>query len=349
MWYSEKPAYGWIEYGKTTALGKTADMVIDGLKSANDTLHKIKMSGLEPGATYYYRACFNVITEFKPYSVSFEEPMYSETYTFQTEPEKSGPVSCVIFNDLHNNYAMFDSLCAVLPDTEYQFSIFNGDCFADPQSEMDVIRALKVYNDGVKAFSHPPIYIRGNHETRGAYGRKLKSNFDFPGDEFYFAMTAGPVRFIFLDCGEDKPDDHVEYSGLTDFTEYRKRQQKWLQKEISSDEFKNAAYRVLVHHIPLHNFDGSGISPFSRDLWAALLNDADIDIAINGHTHKYTYVPAGTDDNNYPVLIGGGSKNGTVMFLSASEDKLTIETRNTQGEILGKYGKKGNQDFEIIR
>ncbi len=68
--------------------------------------------------------------------------------------------------------------------------------------------------------------------------------FDFPDNEYFFAMTAGPVRFIFLDCGEDKPDDNYEYSGLNDFSAFRESQKAWLETEAKSDAFKNAKYRI---------------------------------------------------------------------------------------------------------
>ncbi|MFC1552729.1 metallophosphoesterase [Candidatus Latescibacterota bacterium] len=346
MWHTEKPAYGWIEYGKTDAFGEKTDTVIDGLRSANTTLHKIRITGLEPGSTYYYRACSKPIVSFAPYEVIFDDVVFSGTYTFKTFPPPASKISCVIFNDLHNNYALYDSLCGALGDTDYQFSIFNGDCFSDPQSGNAVLEALTKYNKGISAFSRPPVFIRGNHESRGAYARDLKKNFDYPGDEFFFAMTAGPIRFVFLDCGEDKTDDHAEYSGLTDFSGYRERQKKWLSGEIKSDAFRNASFRILVHHIPLYNLKDRGISRFSRTLWAPVLDEAQIDLAISGHVHRYGFVPAGAAGNNYPALIGGGSKNGTVMVLTAEGEQLGIKVLNEGGEIIGTFEKIGDNELK---
>jgi hypothetical protein len=56
MWHTYKPAYGWVEYGKTDTLGIYADMVNDGLRNANTTIHKVPLTNLEPGSTYYYRS-----------------------------------------------------------------------------------------------------------------------------------------------------------------------------------------------------------------------------------------------------------------------------------------------------
>ncbi|MFC1538916.1 metallophosphoesterase [Candidatus Latescibacterota bacterium] len=348
MWHTDTPAYGWIEYGKTDAFGEKADMVVDGLRNANTTRHKIRLANLEPGTTYFYRACIKPIKKFEPYRVVFEDIVYSETYTFQTLSAGGSPISFAIFNDLHNNYAMFDSLCATVDGIDYQFSVFNGDCFADPQSEKDVIEALTNYNAGITANSRPPIYIRGNHESRGSYARELKKNFDFPGDEFFFAMTAGPVRLIFLDCGEDKTDDHEEYSGLTDFSGYRERQKEWLAEEVTSSAFKNAKYRILIHHIPLYTDNNRGISRFSRALWSPILDEVPIDLAINGHIHRYAFVPAHAADNSYPVLSGGGSIYGTVMVLTVVDDQLHVKVLNAEGNIMGNFSKQGNDMMKAV-
>jgi hypothetical protein len=339
MWHSEKPAYGWVEYGRTEGLGKKADLVLDGLRHANTTLHKVKLANLEPGAAYYYRVGFKPITRFSAYKTDFADTVYSKTRMFKTIPADSPRVSCVIFNDLHNNETLFNSLCETLGDTHYQFSIFNGDCFSDPSSKGDFLRTLGIYNQGISAHSRPALYIRGNHETRGAFARDLKTMFDFPDNEYFFAMTAGPIRFIFLDWGEDKPDEHWAYSGLNDFTGYRNRQKGWLKEEVKSDAFRKAKYRVLVHHIPLHSRRNSDDSRDSRSLWSSVLDDVPIDLAINGHVHRFSFIPANEAGNNYPILIGGGNKveGATVMVLSATVERLSIEVLNASGETIHKY------------
>jgi len=319
------------------------------MRNANTTMHKVRLTHLEPGSIYYYRACFKpIVGRYTPYRVDFGDVVYSKTYSFKSVAATNLPVSCVIFNDLHNKYPVFNRLCNGLGDRDYQFSIFNGDCFADPAAQRNVVGALTVYNKGVSAHSRPALYIRGNHEIRGAFARDFKTMFDYPDDEFFFAMTAGPVRFLFLDCGEDKSDDHSEYSGLNDFSGYRERQKAWLETEVKSDAFKNAKYRILIHHIPLYNHNDRGVSVFSRTSWAPVLDLVPIDVAISGHTHNYNFVPFKAAGNNYPVLIGGGpdSERATVIVLSATDKQLSIEVLNDRGEIVGKYEKLANKELK---
>ena len=109
-----------------------------------------------------------------------------------------------IFNDLHDNHPLFAKLTGQIKAFDYDFSIFNGDCFADPVSQADFVSSLKTYNAGIRSWERPVVYQRGNHEYRGAFARQLRSWFAPPGGHFYGAFTAGPVRFIMLDAGEDR-------------------------------------------------------------------------------------------------------------------------------------------------
>ena len=71
-------------------------------------------------------------------------------------------------------------------------------------------------------------------------------------------------------------------------------------------------------------------------LWRPLLDKAPFDAAFNAHTHSFAYHPAGTAENNYPVIIGGGKsmENATVMTIRKSKGKIHIKVLNTKGETL---------------
>ena len=84
MWHTKQPAYGWVEYGKTDQFGAKADLVIDGIRNANTTLHKVRLTDLDSGSTYYYRARFKPIVKFEPYEKEFGDVAYSKTYTYKS-------------------------------------------------------------------------------------------------------------------------------------------------------------------------------------------------------------------------------------------------------------------------
>ena len=336
MWRTGVPSYGWVEYGETPALGKKQDWVVDGLRHANAVDGRARLTGLTPGKTYYYRVAFKNTKTFSAYHAALDEPHYSAIEQFQTLDPAAAQVICCFINDTHNNYPTFEKLAAQLPRLAPDAVLFNGDCFADTASEAVALKALSTYNRGTQATRRAPLYIRGNHETRGAYARQFKSLFDFPAGEFYFALTLGPVRFIMLDCGEDKADDHIEYSGLNDFTGYRQAQAAWLRQELKSEAFMQAKYHVLVHHIPLYGFEKNR---FSSDLWLPILKGAPIDLAISAHTHHHRFVKTGAEGNPYPLVIGGGPAPfggaiATLTVLTADPAALKIVQYDLNGNKL---------------
>ena len=55
----------------------------------------------------------------------------------------------------------------------------------------------------------PAFFARGNHETRGAFSVNFPEYFPTNSGKLYYAFRQGPVYFIVLDCGEDKPDSDI--------------------------------------------------------------------------------------------------------------------------------------------
>lgn len=161
--------------------------------------------------------------------------------------------------------------------------------------------------------------------------------FDYVGGKTYGAMSWGDTRFVFLDCGEDKPDTHPVYYGLNDFSGLRAQQLEFLKQEHQSTEFRKAKKRILVHHIPLWGL-GEPYNP-CLDLWSAELSSQPYDIAINGHTHSKAFHPKGSIDNPFPVAIGGGYtlESATVMHLSKRGSKLRLDCYNTKAEVVFSF------------
>lgn len=335
QWRTELPAYGWVEYGTTADLGSKADRVELGLKQANVTHHRIELEGLKPGTPYYYRACAKPILAFAPYRVDYGSNVMSEVASFRTLPAADQRVRAVVFNDLHNRLPTFEAVLPVATAEPFDFSIFNGDCLADPNTEEQALTPLRAFNAGVSAGSRPVFYIRGNHETRGAYARALPGVVAWPDNKPYFGFSAGPARFLVLDCGEDKPDTNKEYSGLVDFTSFRKEQTEWLKTELKSREFRNAAWRILVVHIPLYaTRTNGGYSMPSHQLWAPMLEKARIDVGLSAHLHRAAFHPAKSVGNPFPFYIGGGNRpeDATTMILDASREELSLRVLDRNGK-----------------
>jgi len=323
-WQTNRPVYSWVEFGTSpdTSAMQKVHRLKNGMAVANNLDHRMELSGLKPATTYYYRVCSREITLYQPYKKEFGVTEKSEVFAFQTVDPNQKSFSFIVFNDLHNGRALFDSLRQQLGNRPYDFVIFNGDCLTDLASAEAALPVIAHYNQGIEAASYPPVYIRGNHEIRGAYSQQVTDHFDWPGDKAFFAFTHGKTRFVILDCGEDKPDTTAVYYGLNDFSAFRQEQADWLQKEIRSDEFKKADFRVLVHHIPTYGLKRS----LCLDLWKPALETAGFDLAINAHTHRHEVLLPEKTGFPYPVAIGGSSKwdDATVMHLTKTPEKIDI-------------------------
>ena len=309
---------------------------IEGEAVAYNTINRIILTGLKPGTRYYYRVCSREITLYQPYKKEFGETAIGKITSFTTFDNKNTDFTAIIFNDIHDIYPLFDKLYQHVKDIPYDIVFFNGDCIADVQTEDIAVRTISHYSRGIGAEKVPSVYLRGNHETRGAYSPFLWNLLGKGGGEHsYGAFNIGDTRFVLLDCGEDKPDDFWVYYGLNDFTQFRKEQAVFLEKEIASKEFKSATKRVLIHHIPVYGMDGREYVP-CRDEWGGILAKAPFDICLNGHVHQFNHITKGADENNFPVVIGGGNnaQSATVSILSKQGKQMTLTVLNAEGETL---------------
>lgn len=349
MWQTRVPTYSWVEYGTDTLNLKRARTIVDGQVICNDLHNKIRIEGLNPGQKYYYRVCSQEIMIYQAYYKEFGYTAISPFYSFTLPTANTKDFTALVFNDVHKQEATLRGLLELVKDVNYDFVFFNGDCLDDPANEKDALYHLKMQCEAVGASSIPVFYLRGNHEIRNAYSIGLRGLFDYVGDKTYGAFNWGDTRFVMLDCGEDKPDDHWVYYGLNDFTQLREDQVGFLKKELFSKEFKKAKKRVLLNHIPLYqrvrqneNSDqpqreSREIYHPSYDLWNGLLAKAPFDINLSAHTHRYNYIQKGEGNgNNFPIVVGGGPRldSATVMVLQKKGDVMTLKVIAGKGDTL---------------
>lgn len=335
MWLTNVPARSWVEYGTDPDNLKRARTFLEGVMVANNKINQVRLTDLQPGTKYYYRVVSQEITRYSSYYKEFGDTVRSDIKTFTTWNDDMKDFRVIVYNDIHSNMEMFKKLHSLVDDKPYDLVIFNGDCFDDVEVESDIVDRLLTYTPRIKSDEIPSIFIRGNHETRGEYSLHLWDYLGRMHGRSYSAFSLGDTRFVLLDCGEDKPDDHWVYYDMNDYTQHRIDQAEFLKEEVQSTSFKDANKRILIHHIPIFGVKPDSFSPCS-DLWIPVLKDIPFDISLNGHTHRYRVIEKGEAGNNFPVIIGGGNREpgGTVMVLEKRGDKLTLEVYNAGGEKL---------------
>lgn len=339
VWLTNRNCVSRVEYAPADAPNDVTTAIAShhGLIDANTALHKITLTGLKPGVRYTYRVVSREIVVFDPYKVVYGDTVMEGPYDVQTwNPGKDRFSFCVI-NDIHEKAAVLDSLLSQVPLDTMDMVFLNGDMIDHWSRESQVFDGF--LDVCVKRFATetPLVYVRGNHETRGALARGLIDYFPTPTGRHYYAFRHGPVSFLVLDSGEDKSDANKEYSGLVAFDDYMAEQTQWLREAVQEEAFRQSRYRIVfVHMPPSPNGQAYGTARI-RKLWYPILNDARIDLVLSGHTHRFARIDPNESENRFPILINAPDM---VVQVAVSTGELGVEVKKVDGQIVDRFALK---------
>lgn len=339
-WITHVPSYSWVEYGESpTQLNRKVMELEEGLAQTDNTIHAITLSGLEPGKTYYYRAVSREVKDLTRRKVKFGATEASAVHPFQTWRPLSDRTEFLMLNDIHDRPESFAHLFQFHDGSRQDFVFLNGDMFNFEESEDQIVNHL-LHPITEQFASHTPFFFgRGNHETWGNYSRQLRDYFDGAREKFHYSFTCGPMHAIVMDTGESKADDDAVHGGIHAFDAYRAMQAEWLAREVETPAFRQAKFRVAFIHIPpYHMNEEIHASYHSRDLWVPMLNAAKIDLMLCGHTHRHGIHPAERGKHEFPIVIGGGPKDGkrTITHVRVDERQLTLTMKDDGGRVVGE-------------
>lgn len=334
MFQTTAPAHCWVEYGTDKNNLQKKRTLLDGQEVCFDIENRITLDNLQPGRQYYYRVCVVDLLMKHAYEFHTGDTLRTPLYQFRTPEVNATDFTCVIFNDLHEHQDTYDFLrdtlraAGINPD----FVIFNGDCLPEPYDRDHAMRMIHNLADPINGAETPIFFIRGNHEIRNYYSAGMHRLIGYPNDKTYGGISWGDTRFMILDCGEDKSDDHKEYAGFNDFTQLRAEETDFIRQEVKNPAFKKAKRRILVSHIPIFGNDDK-YQP-CHEAWAPLLKQQPFDIAVFAHTHRFKYVPKDLQGATFPVVNGDGPRidRASVTILQKTGNKLHLKTLSKKPE-----------------
>ena len=337
VWVTDKKSLSWVEIAPDDGMNFYAEQrpqffeTFLGRKVLG-TVHKIKLTGLTKGTTYRYRIFSQEVMEEQDYQIFYGPIASTNVYTkapltFRTLDSSQEKVRFFMVNDIHGNNDLFNSLLKEVKKGETDFVLFNGDMVSHMDSEQQLFEGF--VTSAVKKFaSEIPFYmVRGNHESRGRFAQNYLKYFPTPTGMPYYTFKQGPVFFIIMDGGEDKPDNDIEYLGTGAFDAYREEEAAWLQQVVASQEFKTAPFKVVVIHVPPTQSTWYG-PLHTKKMFVPILNKAGIDLMLCGHLHQHIYAEPGTEGCNFPLLI---NSNKQVLDVSADNKTLNIVVKDEAG------------------
>lgn len=344
---------GWVEYGTSPALGQRADSMRHGLLPLNGLVQRVRLGGLKPGTTYYYRVGVAPISFRSAYKIARQPAQFTGVHAFRTLAESGSRAGFLVINDTHENMQTLRGLSAQLAAARARHraaglpgdgvTFWNGDIFNDVRSDAQIAAniltpPIAAEEPGAElgyASSSPLCFVSGNHDVRGIHARSLDMFVDTPHGLRHYTVRHGPIAFIVLDTGEDKPDGHPGYAGLGAFSDYRERQAAWLADVLKDPSVTGARHRVVIQHIPLWQ---RGNCEEARAKWVPLLERAKISAVVCGHTHVHAFSPAGTGQP-FAQLVGGGPDPAAATLIEGVADgaTLTLTVRDLAGKMLGAF------------
>ncbi len=305
-------------------------------RRVHGTIHRIRVSGLQPGTPYRYRIVGKVaLDDSYAYGIVWgpELKITGDISGIKTLDLNAKECRFSVVNDIHCKTGRYTSLTKDLKPEDMDFFVMNGD-MASYVNSLDTM--IKYTFGPAKELlqSVPSIYVRGNHESRGREFHLVPGIFDSPTGEFYFLFRQGPCAFLVLDGGEDKTDSSGEYFGTADFDSYRRTELEWLKKAVEDPLFKSAPWRIALIHIPTI----SHFTPWYAQQWLCdnmlpVLNEAGVDLMLSGHHHKYIYTAPGAEGNRnaFPILV---NSNTDRLDCKVTEGRIDIRVVSEDGKEL---------------
>lgn len=343
VWLANKPSIGWVElapddgsnyYNQERA--KHFDTT-NGVKNTS-LLHVVKVTGLKPGTSYRYRVYVTEVLDHKGVEVTYgktdaTDVYYAKAPCFRTNDTSKPETSFAVINDIHGRTKDIPALMNAADYKNKDLVIFNGDMLTQLRNESELFSGFMDVSVELFAKEKPMYYARGNHETRGLFATSFQHYFSPKESHLYYMFSQGPVCFIVLDTGEDKPDSDIEYSGITDYDNYRTEQAEWLRQAVKSDEFRKAKYKVVIAHMPPQPIKELWHGPQEvLEKFVPILNEAGIDVMLSGHLHRY--IPCQPDARvKFPVIV---NSLDNVISAQTQGNELLLEMRNTQGALVDK-------------
>ena len=340
VWVANKPSVGWVELapdGDESFYSEAWPRFFDtknGIKRATK-VHSVRITGLKPGTRYRYRVYSQEVVEHTGYFVQYGAIAATNVYSkkplsFKTNDYNKPDVSFAVVNDIHGNNRLLENLLKQCDKETTDLVFFNGDMISIADKEEDYFNGFMDKATQLFASEIPMYYVRGNHETRGSFATSFQDYFSPRVETIYQVFRQGPVCFVMLDCGEDKPDTDLEYYGITAYDEYRTEQAVWLKNILESHVYKDASYKWILCHMP-----GIGDWHGERDIakkFIPLINNAAPDVMLSGHYHRYTrHEP--NDKVSFPLIVNA---NNMLIKGEVKDNALTLTVYDQQGKMVDR-------------
>lgn len=296
-----------------------------GTIATDDTVHMVKVPKQELRNNTYSVGSRYVMLKMGYHALK-GKTVESEKIAFGGEEKEDG-ITALSISDIHGmtkemmaSVAHFEQT----PDIIFMIGDISSELIFKSAFEKNILKNASLLSKG----EVPVAYVRGNHETRGEYSSQMLQYFPTNTGEYYFTFDFGGLSVLALDSGEDKEDDHREYSGLVDFSSYREQELKWINS-LKKDDF-DGKYKIVLCHNPAIDS-----AYFGKD-WQTPLENLEMDLLVGGHEHQSRMI-----EGKLPRFVDCGkykdaeeNTKWAASMLHFNDGKISMLTINNEGETI---------------
>ncbi|MEF2967870.1 metallophosphoesterase family protein [Paenibacillus sp. M1] len=348
-WYSEDPESPGVlqlAQGSDAELLEKGDVqsieadssVIEVGEGRENGVHKVEVTGLNPGTDYVYRVGDGTEGGWSKPGVFTTEGEGEDSFTFLNVTDSQGASEA--------DFALWgetlDRAFAVFPDAKW--ILHNGDLTEDPEDEAGwdafFVNAATWIN------RIPLMPVTGNHDEVDKESARFTSHFNLPDNGA--GKSAAGTTYSF-----DYGNAHIVVLN----TESKiKTQTDWLRQDLRNTA---KAWKIVAIHRPAY---GGNMYEKIAD-WIDVFDEFGVDLVLQGHNHEYSrsfplkdgeIVPEG-EGTVYATTNASGAKfndkkedqfyhavhfqNGKQMFagITVSGTTLTYRAYDVEGQLLDEF------------
>lgn len=310
LWETDRPATSWIEYGK--AIPYDQKVTVNSLKQGN--IQEIKLTGLEPGTTYFYN--IHAIAE-------DGREIASGPLTFGTAVKGTSPFSFAVLGDTEARPHINNRIAKLIWDERPNFLLNVGDLTDGGTAEHKFEWNYEYFAGMTQLTSRIPVFpVAGNGEDDLFWYNKYLA---LPAPEGYYSFRYGNAEFFMLNSNEK---DEFKPGG---------KQYQWLEEKLKAS---TATWKFVAHHHAPYSSDEDDYG----DSWKGQTNYGDmetreivplyerygVDMVFFGHLHTYQRTmpirEGMVDSKNGVIYVQGGGGGGNLEDFAPSRAWFSAKT-----------------------
>lgn len=261
VWETSRSGIGWVEYGEKLPYDQKTP------EDAGGTMHEIRISGLKPETSYFYR-----VRTRNPDGTE----LVGQALTLQTAVRPESAFAFVAIGDTQRNRPVIKKLQDFAYSLRPNFEIHLGDVVDEGANKNEWVKEMLPASHSL--MGRVPVFPSiGNHERNHSLYYQY---FSLPEPEYHYTYSYGNAQFFVLDTNKSVEPGSDQY--------------RWLDDELGKSK---ATWKFCYHHhtIWCSDEDDYGDTYKEKSTWgeprhrhlAGLYEKHHVDMAFNGHVHAY--------------------------------------------------------------